>query len=256
MLREKTDAEKLLEQTYNYNSPFLELLLEENGLEPVEMNEDDKHYIVCTPWDGKIDVNIWLREKDYKNEGSLGDKLLSFEGLNNPKDEYSRKKFLILIFKTGYEADMLTSEIYVNPYKNKDSFEKFVKVRADFSNKLNNEKIQDFIYNSGFPIGDDTYLVINPSDMGDLILKRDPCHPSKANILRLETELLSLGVVLTRNIMKGKGFLVNLNGVKIKSGEVKFTQDDEGYTMLETRLLHLVDSGQLVGISISDNKKE
>lgn len=257
MTREKTDAEKLLELACNFNTPFLELLLEKNGIEELEGGRKTKDYIVNTPWNHQINVGCWLKEKDFKNENFSNYYQILFEGLEDPKDEYDKKKLLVLSLKARFEADMLNSNFVITPFGNIASFEHFSKVKAEFSKKLTNDGVQGLILDSGFPVKDDTYLVINPNDIGDLVLYRDPDYSSNVNILRLHLNLFSIGVALTKNVDPGKGFLVNLDAVKIKGNDIGYDEGEGKDTTLHGRLLYLVDSGQLIQLSIpSDDEEE
>lgn len=256
MVREKTDAEKLLELAYNFNTPFLELLLERNGIEKLKGGRKTKDYIVNTPWNHQINVGCWLKEKDFKNENFSNYYQILFEGLEDPKDEYDKKKLLVLSLKARFEADMLNSNFVITPFGNIASFEHFSGLRVKFYKKLTNSGVQRFILDSGFPVRDDTYLVINPRDIGDLNLDRDPNYNSNINILRLHLNLFSIGVVLTKNVDPGKGFLVNLDAVKIKGNDIGYDEGEGKDTTLHGRLLYLVDSGQLIELLLPSSEEE
>ncbi len=233
MTREKTNAEKLLGLAYNFNTPFLELLLERNGIGKLKGGRKTKDYIVNTPWNHQINVGCWLKEKDFKNENFSNYYQILFEGLNDPKDEYDKKKLLVLSLKARFEADMLNSNFVVT-----------------------HDGVQGLILDSGFPVKDDTYLVINPNDIGDLILYRDPDYSSNINILKLHMNLFSIGVVLTKNVNPGKGFLVNLDAVKIKGNDIGYDEGEGKDTTLHGRLLYLVDSGQLIELLLPNGEEE
>lgn len=256
MVREKTDAEKLLGLAYNFSTPFLELLLERNGIEELKGGRKTKDYIVNTPWNDQINVGCWLKEEDFKNENFSNYYQILFEGLENPKDEYNKKKLLVLSLKARFEADMLNSNFVITPFGNIASFEYFSKVKVEFSKKLTNKGVQGFILDSGFPVNDNTYLVINPRDIGDLVLYKDPDFNSSINILRLHLNLFSIGVVLTCNVDPGKGFLVNLDAVKIKGNDIGYDEGEGKDTTLHGRLLYLVDSGQLIELLLPSGEEE